>query len=597
MSTKTATRVHLIFNAHIDPVWLWPWDSGLDAGLATFRSACDRLDEYPELTFCNGDAWLLCQVERCDPELFARIKAQVASGRWSLYGGWWVQPDCNLPTRAGFERQISLGREYLEGGFGKFTDVARNVDSFGHSAALPEIMAAAGQPNYIMMRPGQNEMKLPARIFRWRGFEGSPEVLAFRVAGTYCFGSAEEGGLAAHVLNAATSLPEGVADTMCFLGVGDHGGGPTKALVESCLRLRDAIPGVKLEFSTPERFFAALRASKAAKFPEVVGELQHHAIGCYPLQRSLKLKLKRAEHLLEALRPSHGAERLKEAWRSVCFNQFHDIMGGTCLPSTHVQADAQAGAALAFAEDELKLELRRKYPALPPDEAQRIVLWNPSDTPFEGHVEFSPWLTEPWTRDSALVDAAGRAVPCQRVPAECPSSLRLLFGAKLQAGGLACLKLELAPKRPAVFKSPWRGVVRLPRRQRPWLRPLPRRRGQRALRGRGAPGPAAAAPRRPERHVDPQFRPLFRGPGGVAALERPFPAAFRPRGRGALTDGDARRPGAPRRPPRPRRRGFPRARVAGQLALEAENPEACPAVQGQGGEAAGRDGGRQGSGP
>lgn len=425
-SSQPATvRVHLIFNAHIDPVWLWNWESGLDAGLATFRSACDRLDEYPGLTFAAGDAWLLSMVEKTDAGLFGRIKAHVAAGRWSLYGGWWVQPDCNLPTQAGFEHQIALGREFMESRFGAMTNVARNVDSFGHSAALPQILRSAGQTHYVMMRPGPHEMRLPARIFHWRGFKDSPSVLTFRIADPYCWGNADARALTGHILNATTDLPEGVRDTMCFLGLGDHGGGPTKALIEACIKLAHAIPGVTLEFSTPERFFAALRRGGLAGVPEVVGELQYHAIGCYTLQRAFKLKARRAEHLLEAVRvmraqdaPAATCKPLTEAWQAVCFNQFHDTMGGTCIPSAYELADAQVAGALAYARETLSLDLRRAFPTLGLDTVQRLVLRNIASRPFRGQVEVAPWGWRGSASGARITDAAGKPIPFQVMPHE-----------------------------------------------------------------------------------------------------------------------------------------------------------------------------------
>jgi len=105
--------VHLICNAHIDPIWLWPWQSGLDAALATLRSACDRLDRHPDLYFSRNEAWVYAQIERLDAGLFRRIEKHVQSGRWNIVGGWWIQPDCNQPSGFGMERQIELGRKYF----------------------------------------------------------------------------------------------------------------------------------------------------------------------------------------------------------------------------------------------------------------------------------------------------------------------------------------------------------------------------------------------------------------------------------------------------------------------------------------------------
>ncbi|MBL8994753.1 MAG: hypothetical protein JNM63_15510, partial [Spirochaetia bacterium] len=147
------TTIHLIANAHIDPIWLWPWTAGLDEVLATCRSACDRLDAHPELSFNRGEAWVYAQVERVDPPLFERIRAHVKTGRWNIVGGWWIQPDCNQPSGFAMEEQILLGKNYFQSRFGQFPRTAYNVDSFGHAAFLPDLMRRHGQDRYVMMRP------------------------------------------------------------------------------------------------------------------------------------------------------------------------------------------------------------------------------------------------------------------------------------------------------------------------------------------------------------------------------------------------------------------------------------------------------------
>ncbi len=176
--------------------------------------------------FTRGEAWAYEQIERVDPTLFDRIRKHVEAGRWSIVGGWWIQPDCNLPSDFAMRKQIELGKEYFTGRFGMFPRVAYNVDSFGHAAGLPALMREAGQDCYVMMRPQEHEMKLPARLFRWRGFEGGAEVVTFRIARAYTTWSAE---VRRHIEASLTELPEGIDHTMCFLGVGDHGGGPTEA--------------------------------------------------------------------------------------------------------------------------------------------------------------------------------------------------------------------------------------------------------------------------------------------------------------------------------------------------------------------------------
>ncbi len=383
------TTVHLILNAHIDPVWLWPWQGGMDEALATCRSACDRLDRHPDVVFTRGEAWIYQVVERIDPPLFERIKRHVEAGRWEIVGGWWIQPDCNLPGELGMRRQIELGRDYFLSRFGLFTRIAYNVDSFGHAAALPRLMRAYGQDRYVMMRPQEHEMALPARLFRWRGNGEDPDVVVFRIAHNYETSEISD----AHVLASLEALPTEARHTMCFVGVGDHGGGPTERQIAWCREHEYAFAGSRLVFSSPSRFFDAIEAQELS-LETVTGELQHHAIGCYTVTRSVKTGVRGAEHrlrqaeLVAASDPgADGAqERINEGWRQVCFNHFHDTLGGTCIPSAYPQIEDQLGSAKATADEIIQFGFRRRAAGLPDDARQRLVLLNASDSPFRGYV-------------------------------------------------------------------------------------------------------------------------------------------------------------------------------------------------------------------
>jgi alpha-mannosidase len=433
--------IHLIFQAHLDPVWLWPWQAGLDEALATCRSACDRLDNHPDLIFTRGEAWVYQQIERVDPKLFERIRRHVQSGQWEFVGGWWLQPDCNLPSGWALEKQIALGREYFESRFAQFPVIGYNVDSFGHAATLPQIMHGAGQQHYIMMRPQEKEMALPARLFRWRGYDGGPEVTTFRIASSYNTSEIT----VEHLQAALTELPDGVEHTMCFVGVGDHGGGPTEAQIAWCREHEYSVPGARLVFSSPSRFFAAI-TSRIEKLPLVTGELQQHAIGCYSVHRGIKTATRRAEHLLQQAEIIDGAADLKAAWERVCFAHFHDTLGGTCIPSAYPQVLDQLGYAAAVADETLQLGLRRKMSTLPDDTLQRIVAFNASDAAFEDYIEFEPWLEgQDWGEHWQLLDEESTPVPIQRVHSESMICMtesaaakewglpRLLFPAKIAA--------------------------------------------------------------------------------------------------------------------------------------------------------------------
>jgi len=332
--------VHMIGNAHIDPVWLWPWQAGVDEALATFRSAADRCDEYSAFVFTRGESWLYQQVERLDPALFARVRQLVAQGQWHITGGQYIQPDGNLPTRMGWERQFLHGRRYFQDRFGVRPVVAYNVDTFGHPVTLPDILAAHAYEGYVFHRPGTHQVHLPAQTFRWRGSAGG-EVIGFRITPAYVTRSDD---LYGQIMLAVEATGERLGHTMCFYGVGNHGGGPTKANIEYILAHQHAFPDIELRFSTPQAFFDAI-APLREQLPVVTAELQHTFPGCYSVMHEVKQRQRRGEHLLdqtervvahvvtdEVARRDYQA-RLDGAWDDLLLTAFHDILAGTAIPS------------------------------------------------------------------------------------------------------------------------------------------------------------------------------------------------------------------------------------------------------------------------
>ena len=411
--------VHLIFNAHLDPIWLWPWHAGLAEAISTARSVCDQLDECDDLIFTRGESWFYQQIQTHDPDLFDRITKHIANGRWEIVGGWYVQPDCNLPSYWGLEKQVQLGQDYFQKHFGQFPTTAFNVDSFGHTATLPRLMHQAGQQQYIMMRPQESEMDLPARLFRWQGEPGGPTVTTFRIADAYCTPSPEIHPQ--HIRASLEDLPQGINHTMCFIGLGDHGGVPSRAMTQWCRDHAHAFEGAELVFSSPSRFFTAIK-NDLDKLPTVQGELQYHAVGCYSVDRQTKVMLRKAEHELraaETVTSIRDDESIHQAWEHVCFHHFHDTLGGTCIPSAYPIVHAQLGAARTTADRLLRHQVIAHAQSLAPDPNQRIVLYNPTDTIFQGYVEVEPWTEfNPWQKNWSLQTPNGKTIPHQLINSE-----------------------------------------------------------------------------------------------------------------------------------------------------------------------------------
>ena len=172
--------VHLICNAHLDPVWQWRWEEGAAEAVNTFGIAARLLDEFPDFVFNHNEAILYRWVQEYDPALFREIQRLVSAGRWCVAGGWDLQPDINMPGTEALIRHIALGRQFFRRHFGTAPRVAYNFDSFGHSGGLPQILRCAGYEMYIHMGPGAKDLKLPADLYRWQGVDGSV-IAAYRI--------------------------------------------------------------------------------------------------------------------------------------------------------------------------------------------------------------------------------------------------------------------------------------------------------------------------------------------------------------------------------------------------------------------------------
>jgi alpha-mannosidase len=449
MSAKDTT-LYMIGNAHIDPVWLWQWQEGYHEVRATFRSALDRLSEYDDFVFVSSSAAFYDWVERSDPAMFAEIKACIAEGRWRVVGGWWIQPDCNIPGGESFVRQALYGQRYFRAKFGITATTGYNVDSFGHNAMLPQILRKAGLRHYVFLRPMPHEKDLPGRLFWWEADDGS-RVLAFRIPFAY-----ETWGqdLEPHIRRCADELKAPFDAGLCFYGVGDHGGGPTRENIESIQRLSDLPDVPRLVFSDPDTFFAHVERQDWP-IPVVHDELQHHASGCYAAHSGVKRWNREAENrLMTAEKWSAVAARvtgqpypdLTRAWKSVLFNQFHDILAGTSIEIAYEDARNGYSEALAIAERALNDAVQAllwRIDIAHEEGVRPLVVFNPHGWRSRVNVETQVRsLPEFFT----LLDDQDRPVAVQRVQswATAPGQQRLCFVADVPPLGYRTYRIVLA---------------------------------------------------------------------------------------------------------------------------------------------------------
>ncbi len=389
--------LYMIGNAHIDPVWLWQWQEGLHEVRATFRSALDLMEEYDDFIFTCDSVAYLEWVEAVDPDLFERIARRIAEGRFVVVGGWWIEPDCNLPHGESFVRQALYAQHFLRQRFGRLATVGCNVDPFGHAATLPQLLAKAGLDAYMFLRPAPREKTLPAEVFWWASPDGS-RVLAYRIP--YNYESGGQGTLETFLERALERAPSGEQQLMIFYGVGNHGGGPTRENLDSIERLNAAGNGLHLVPSSPRSYFDAMAGR--TDLPTYVGDLQHHAVGCYSAHSGVKrwnrrrrAPIARRRALVHRRRPPGGpaypAAELAQAWKFVLFNQFHDILAGTAIAPAYDDARDQYGYARTVAAGALNLAVQsisRRIGIAAEEGTVPYVIVNPLPWPVSSEVEF-----------------------------------------------------------------------------------------------------------------------------------------------------------------------------------------------------------------
>ncbi len=413
-------QIHLIPNSHIDPVWLWDKYEGIDEVINTFRSACDRLDEFPDLTFTASSLQFYEWVQQFNPKLFDRIIQKVNEGRWEVVGGWWVEPDTNLPTEISFIKQAEISQEFSRKYFGRESTVAFLPDTFGHPATLPKIFASTGFKSLIFCRPNaQEKPDLPANLFRWEYEEYS--ILAYRLKHHYLQGDIDE----AQRLLLLNDEEYKNNPVNCFLfGVGDHGGGPSIFEIEFFNKFikdkstKNACPSnAEVGYSSCSRFFD--EATLIPNIPVYSGDLHMHAVGCYSVVRELKEAVRHSEQTLQfagrALNINGETDAcLEEAWKTTLFNQFHDILPGSCSPNAAEYALAELGGVQSVCRDTAYRALKsisKGHLAIAHQGEFRIFNTLPFDIKIPLHVESFRY----YNPNAAFKDKEGKEISVQEV--------------------------------------------------------------------------------------------------------------------------------------------------------------------------------------
>jgi alpha-mannosidase len=357
---------HLTGNSHIDAAWLWPWTETVDVVKRTFGTALQLMYEYPEYTYTQSAAayneWLADKY----PEMNAEIAQRIKEGRWEIVGGMWVEPDLNMPDGESLVRQLLVGKRWFKQQYGVETRIGWNPDSFGYTWQLPQIYKKSGIDYFVTQKMAWCDTnQLPFKFFWWESPDGSKVLTYFphdyandnlnlvRLARDFTIAQKQ-----------ATGLP-GIMD---LYGIGDHGGGPTRAILDEGFHW--SAPGTslvtpKIEFGTAQSYFSALEKQIAPESPEwdyrsiakgytapaaVAGKVniptwkselyfEYHR-GVMTTQANHKRNMRESEEqVINAEKwaslawvlagRAYPSPELTEDWKKVLFNQFHDLAAGS----------------------------------------------------------------------------------------------------------------------------------------------------------------------------------------------------------------------------------------------------------------------------
>jgi alpha-mannosidase len=369
-------------NAHIDAAWLWPWTETVDVVKRTFGTALQLMNEYPNYTYTQSAAAYNEWMAQKYPALNSEINQRIKEGRWEIVGGMWVEPDLNMPDGESLVRQILVGKRWYKQAYGVDVRIGWNPDSFGYTWQLPQIYKKSGIDYFVTQKMTWNDTnKLPFKLFWWQSPDGSKVLTYF--PDDYVNLNLSPVRLSNDLAIARQRSP-GLTEMMDLYGVGDHGGGPTRAILDEGFRWAapsaDAVAAnggepvtPKYQFGTAQSFFSTVEKQIAPDSPTwnyqsiakgyeappaVAGQvsiptwdtelyLEYHR-GVYTTQAMHKKNMRDSEEeVLNAEKYSslawlfgakYPADELTEDWKKVLFNQFHDLAAGSGIGDIYKDA-------------------------------------------------------------------------------------------------------------------------------------------------------------------------------------------------------------------------------------------------------------------
>ncbi len=448
-------QIQCVGHAHLDMAWLWPIADTWDAAERTFKSVLDLQKDFPDLTYTHSSPALFEWLEHNRPELFQQIQQKVAEGSWSIDAGLWIEPEFNLISGEAIARHILYGQRYCQEKFGTHSKIAWVPDSFGFCWQLPQLLTQGGIETFATLKLSWNDTtQFPHQLFWWQSPDGS-RILSLMLPP---IGSdIDPIKMSAHADSWGKTT--GIANSLWLPGLGDHGGGPTRDMLEKASRWQHSPFFPNLNFTSPNSFISDLPHSPNPSLPVWDNELylELHR-GCYTTHADQKQHNRRCEDLLyqtevfatiaqvTANQPYPKAD-IDTAWKKLLFNQFHDILPGTSIPEvfTEVNQDWQKVKEIGHRILHESISAITSTIILPPPpfpNAQPILIFNSLSWPHSSLITLPVPESTPNTTAShwAIYDENQQLIPCQINPAfsEEQTLYEISFQADLPAIGYQC---------------------------------------------------------------------------------------------------------------------------------------------------------------
>ena len=405
-------RFNLLSHAHLDMAWLWTTNETYEVAERTFRSVLSLQQDFPNLAFGHTSPALYQWIENNRPKLFRSIQDAVKANKWEILGGMWIEPETNLVGGESLIRQLLYGQQYYQEKFGNITEVAWLPDSFGFTWQLPQIFQQCGIKYFVTGKLHWNDTtKFPHGCFWWESPDGTRLLTLMSPPNVTGVMDTNPITMADYAVDWETQT--GLQEIFWLPGVGDHGGGPSRDMLEVAAKWHKSAFFPEIKFSTAADYLSKISRSQSS-LPVWQDELylELHR-GCYTVHAEQKQYNRRCERLLyeaelwstlamllceefdsqlllpniktiiekEGLYQADSQQLIELAWKKVLFNQFHDILPGTSIPEVFTEANLNWKEAIALGENLLHHALTTivsniKLPQAPQANSIPVVVFN-----------------------------------------------------------------------------------------------------------------------------------------------------------------------------------------------------------------------------